>query len=333
VAFGLDSPEGNRMKTLRDRPIYVTVLILVLLVGFCAAQFPFVLSTRVLGNLLTDNAYIGVIALGMTVVIISGGIDLSVGSVLAFVGVLLGVLISQQELDPSAAFAVALVLGTAFGAFQGAAIHVLGAPAFIVTLAGMFLARGASFLLTQNSIPINHRLYGDLVGVGLPLPGGGQLTFPAIVMLAMLALTAILLRRTEFGTSIYALGGDRRAAELMGVRAGRTTVGIYAFSGFSAATGGILYSLYTGSAYPLAGVGLELDAIAASIIGGTLLTGGYGGVLGTFLGVLILGVIQLYITLDGTMSSWIAKIVTAALLLFSILAQRLLASKSDRSGH
>jgi ribose/xylose/arabinose/galactoside ABC-type transport system permease subunit len=319
------------MRGLPQRPVIITALTLLLLFAFCAVQFPFVLSTRVLGNLLTDNAYLGVIAVGMTVVIISGGIDLSVGSVLAFVGVMLGVLIGQQGVHPIVAFGLALVIGTAFGAIQGAAIRFSGAPAFIVTLAGMFLARGAAFLLTEDSIPIDHPIYGDLVAANVPLPGGGQLSFAAIAMLAMLVVTAILLRRSEFGLNIFALGGDRRAAELMGVRSGRTTVGIYAFSGFAAALGGILYSLYTGSAYPLAGVGLELDAIAASVIGGTLLTGGAGGVLGTFLGVMILGVIQLFITLDGTMSSWVAKIVTAALLLFSILTQRLMTARPVES--
>ena len=319
------------MRGLAQRPVIITALTLLVLFAFCAVHFPFVLSTRVLGNLLTDNAYLGVIAVGMTVVIISGGIDLSVGSVLAFVGVMLGVLISQQGVHPIVAFGLGLVIGTAFGAIQGVAIHFSGAPAFIVTLAGMFLARGAAFLLTEDSIPIDHPIYADLVAANVPLPGGGQLSFAAIVMLAMLVVTAILLRRSEFGLNIFALGGDRRAAELMGVRSGRTTVGIYAFSGFAAALGGILYSLYTGSAYPLAGVGLELDAIAASVIGGTLLTGGAGGVLGTFLGVLILGVIQLFITLDGTMSSWVAKIVTAALLLFSILTQRLMTARPVES--
>ena len=123
------------MRVLGERPVVITALILILLFSLCAAQFPFVVSTRVLGNLLTDNAYLGVIAIGMTVVIISGGIDLSVGSALAFVGVMLGVLITEQGVDPIIAFTAALAVGTAFGAFQGAAIHVLGAPSFIVTLA------------------------------------------------------------------------------------------------------------------------------------------------------------------------------------------------------
>jgi simple sugar transport system permease protein len=116
----------------------------------------------------------------------------------------------------------------------------------------------------------------------------------------------------------------------MGVRTGGTTIAVYAFSGFTAAAGGILYSLYTQSGYPLAGIGLELDAIAATIIGGTLLTGGYGGVLGTFLALQILGLIQLFVTLEGTLSSWVAKIVTGALLLAFILAQRLVPSSNRR---
>lgn len=312
------------MKLGHHRTILITLAVLMGLFAFCAIQFPFVLSLRVIGNLLTDNAFLGLLALGMTVVIISGGIDLSVGSVLAFVGVLLAVLITQLNVDPLLAFGIALVIGTAFGALQGAAVHLLGAPAFIVTLAGMFLARGACFLLTEDSIPIGAPLYSSLADAGLPFPSGGRLTIGALVMLVAVALAALILRRTRFGANVYALGGDRHAAELMGISVGRTTVGIYAFSGFTAAAAGIVYSLYTQSGYPLAAVGIELDAIAATVIGGTLLSGGYGSVVGTLLGVLILGLIQLYITLQGTLSSWVAKIATGALLLFFIAAQRLL---------
>lgn len=319
------------MSVARLRPMLITLAVLVALVVFCAVQFPFVLSARVMGNLLTDNAFLALLAIGMTVVIISGGIDLSVGSVLAFVGVLLGVLITQQGIDPLAAFAIVILLGTGFGALQGSAIHLLGAPAFIVTLAGMFLARGACFLLTENSIPISSPLYSSITDLALPLPDGGRLTISAVVMLLAVGIAALILRRTRFGANVYAIGGDRRAAELMGTSVGRTTVAVYAFSGFTAAAGGILFSLYTQSGYPLAAVGIELDAIAATIIGGTLLTGGYGSVVGTLLGVLILGMIQLYITLQGTLSSWVAKIATGALLLFFIGAQRLFApSAADR---
>ena len=303
------------MRLDRNLPSLVTLSVFVLLYAACAVQFPFMVSGRVAGNLLTDNAFLGVLAVGMTVVILSGGIDLSVGAVVAFVGVLLALLIGNG-VDPFLAFAIALAAGTLYGALIGAAIHWLQAPPFIVTLAAMFLARGACFLLTTDSIPITHPVYGDLAS------GGLGLSISAWAMLVAFAAGIVLLRLTRFGADVHAIGGDARAAELMGVRVGRTTVMIYAFSGLCAALGGILFSVYTQSAHSLAGVGLELDAIAAVVIGGTLLTGGYGSLLGSFFGVLILGLIQTYITFTGTLSSWWAKIATGVLLFLFIAMQR-----------
>ena len=303
------------MRLDRNLPSLVTLSVFVLLYAACAVQVPFMVSGRVAGNLLTDNAFLGVLAVGMTVVILSGGIDLSVGAVVAFVGVLLALLIGSG-VDPFLAFAIALAAGTLYGALIGAAIHWLQAPPFIVTLAAMFLARGACFLLTTDSIPITHPVYGDLAS------GGLGLSISAWAMLVAFAAGIVLLRLTRFGADVHAIGGDARAAELMGVRVGRTTVMIYAFSGLCAALGGILFSVYTQSAHSLAGVGLELDAIAAVVIGGTLLTGGYGGLLGSFFGVLILGLIQTYITFTGTLSSWWAKIATGVLLFLFIAMQR-----------
>ena len=303
------------MRLDRNLPSLVTLSVFVLLYAACAVQFPFMVSGRVAGNLLTDNAFLGVLAVGMTVVILSGGIDLSVGAVVAFVGVLLALLIGGG-VDPFLAFAIALAASTLYGALIGAAIHWLQAPPFIVTLAAMFLARGACFLLTTDSIPITHPVYGDLAS------GGLGLSISAWAMLVAFAAGIVLLRLTRFGADVHAIGGDARAAELMGVRVGRTTVMIYAFSGLCAALGGILFSVYTQSAHSLAGVGLELDAIAAVVIGGTLLTGGYGGLLGSFFGVLILGLIQTYITFTGTLSSWWAKIATGVLLFLFIAMQR-----------
>jgi galactofuranose transport system permease protein len=320
------------MMLIRNLPATVTMLVFVLLFALCSIQFPFMLSPRVAGNLLTDNAFLGVLAVGMTMVIISGGIDLSVGAVVAFIGVLLAILIERLHVDPFAAFIIALAVGTAFGALIGAAIHLLRAPPFIVTLAAMFLARGACFLLTTDSIPVTHPAYPTLAAAGIQLPGGGNLSLTAGAMLLVFVAGALILRATRFGTNVYALGGDVRAAALMGVRVGRTTVAIYAFSGFTAAFAGILFSIYTQSAYSLAAIGIELDAIAAVVIGGTLLAGGYGGVLGSLFGVLILGLIQMYITFEGTLSSWWAKIATGLLLFLFIAVQRLILVLSARHG-
>jgi simple sugar transport system permease protein len=313
-------------------PLIATILIFLIAYGLCITQYPNILSTRVVGNLLTDNAFLGVAAVGMTFVILSGGIDLSIGSVIAFTGVLIAVLLRDTGIHPLFAFAIALAISTAFGAAMGAIIHYLEMPAFIVTLAGMFLARGMSFVLSIDSIPVDHPFYKTLKSFYWKLPGGGRLTLIGMIMLLVFALGIIIAHRTRFGTNVYALGGGQQTARLMGVPVGSTTIRIYALSGFLAGLAGIVFSLYTSAGYSLATVGVELDAIAAVVIGGTLLTGGAGFVAGTLVGILIQGLIQTYITFDGTLSSWWTKIAIGVLLFVFILMQKgiLLVSRIDR---
>ncbi|MDK1479116.1 sugar ABC transporter permease YjfF, partial [Sinorhizobium sp. 6-117] len=157
-------------------PLTATILIFVLSYALCAAQYPNILSTRVIGNLLTDNAFLGIAAVGMTFVILSGGIDLSVGSIIAFTGVFLAVVLEHTSMHPLVAFALVLAITTLFGALMGVIIHYLEMPAFIVTLAGMFLARGMAFVLSIDSIPIKHPFYATLKGLYYKLPGGGRIT-------------------------------------------------------------------------------------------------------------------------------------------------------------
>ncbi|MGO7392547.1 galactofuranose ABC transporter, permease protein YjfF [Rhizobium ruizarguesonis] len=303
-------------------PLLATIVIFVLAYAGCALQYPNILSTRVIGNLLTDNAFLGIAAVGMTFVIISGGIDLSIGSVIAFTGVFLAVILQNTSIHPLLAFALVLVITTAFGAIMGAIIHYLEMPAFIVTLAGMFLARGMAFVLSIDSIPIDHEYYSTLTSLYYRLPGGGRLTLIGGIMLLVFAVGIFIAQRTRFGTNVYALGGGTQTARLMGVPVGRTTIQIYALSGFLAGLSGIVFSLYTSAGYSLAAVGVELDAIAAVVIGGTLLTGGAGFVAGTLIGILIQGLIQTYITFDGTLSSWWTKILIGLLLFAFILMQK-----------
>jgi len=307
---------------IRALPLYATIAIFLLAYLICYLQFPAMLSTRVIGNLLTDNAYLGIVAVGMTVVIISGGIDLSVGSVIAFSGVFIAVMLRETGLHPLAVFALLLAITTLFGAAMGGMIHLLAMPAFIVTLAGMFLARGAGYMLTIDSVPIDDAFYQTMQRAYYLMPGKGRLTLLGGTMVASVILGMILLHRTRFGTNVYALGGGEATARLMGVAVGRTTVLIYAFSGLMAGLAGIVFSVYTSAGYPLATVGVELNAIAAVVIGGTLLTGGSGYMFGTLIGVLTMGLIQTYIVFDGTLSSWWTKIVIGALLLMFILLQK-----------
>lgn len=303
-------------------PLLATIGIF--LVGYFISylQFPAMLSTRVVGNLLTDNAYLGIVAVGMTIVILSGGIDLSVGSVIAFSGVFIAVMLRDTSLHPLAVFALLLIITTAFGAAMGWLIHFLAMPAFIVTLAGMFLARGVAYMMTIDSVAISHPFYAMLTSAYWLMPGKGRLTLIGVLMLISVLIGAIIAHRTRFGASVFAIGGGEQTARLMGVNVGRTTVLIYAFSGLMAGLSGIVFSIYTGSGYPLATVGTELTAIAAVVIGGTILTGGAGYVIGTLFGVLTMGLIQTYIVFDGTLSSWWTKIVIGLLLLVFILLQK-----------
>lgn len=311
-------------------PVLITAIVLVAGFALCALQFPNIASTRVVGNLLTDNAFLGIVATGMTFVIISGGIDLSVGSVIGFTTVFVALAIERWGVPPPVAFVAILVLSAAFGAAMGAVIHLFDLPPFIVTLAGMFLARGASFLLSTESVPITAPVYSTVSDFALRMPGGGRLTAIAIIMLAIVIGGALLLHLTRFGANVYALGGSRATASLMGVAVGKMTVKIYMLSSLLAGIAGIVFSFYTSAGYSLSAVGVELDSIAAVVIGGTLLTGGQGSVIGTFLGVLIQGMIQTYINFDGTLSSWWTKIATGVLLFAFIALQQGLVALARR---
>jgi simple sugar transport system permease protein len=307
----------------------VTVALLAILLLAGAAGYDGFLSPQVMLNLLIDNAFLLVVAIGMSFVILSGGIDLSVGSVLALSTMVAAWLLQSWHWPPLLAIAAVLALGAAFGAAMGALIHYFKLQAFIVTLAGMFLARGLCYLISINSITIEDPLFTAMSQTRLGL--GGLFISPSVaVALAMLACGIWLAHCTRFGRAVYAIGGNEQSAMLMGLPVGRTKVLVYAFSGFCAALGGVLFSFYMLSGYGLHAQGAELDAIAAVVIGGTLLTGGYGYVAGTLTGVLILGVIQTLIAFDGTLSSWWTRIFIGALLFVFCVAQRVISLGAAR---
>lgn len=315
------------MKGLLHTPYFtslVTVLLLVVMLGLGGAAYPGLLSTQVIFNLLIDNAFLLVIAVGMTFVIVSGGIDLSVGSVLALSTMIAAWLLNVAHWPPLLVIATVLALGTVFGAGMGALIHYFKLQPFIVTLAGMFLARGLCYLISINSITIDDPLFVAMSQTQLQFLGG--FVSPGVVIAVVTLLLAIwLAHATPFGRAVYAIGGNEQSALMMGLPVGRTKVLIYAFSGFCAALGGVLFSFYMLSGYGLHAQGTELDAIAAVVIGGTLLSGGYGYVAGALSGVLVLGTIQTLIAFDGTLSSWWTKIVIGGLLFVFCVVQRLMA--------
>lgn len=278
-------------------------------------------ATRVMVNLLTDNAALGLTAVGMTLVIFSGGIDLSVGAVAGFTSIFVANLVERHHVHPALAALAALAIGGSLGAGMGTIIHFFRQPAFLITLAGMFLMRGCAFWIDTESVGITHPLYEQLAGYALEL---GPLALPvaALVLLAGLALGGVLGHYTRFGRNLLALGGSEQSALLMGLPIGATKIGVYTVNSLCATAAGLVGTLYTGSGNPSLGLGLELDAIAVVVIGGTLLTGGRGHLLGTVFGLLIFGTIQSVLLFDGRLSPWWSRIVVGALLLAFILLQR-----------
>lgn len=300
--------------------ILAAVVVYLALYAAASVRYDGFFSVPVFVNFLGNNAVLGVVAVGMTFVILSGGIDLSVGAVMSFSSVVIGVLIMEHQWHPLAAMAMALAGGTALGALMGAIIHATGIKPFIITLAGMFFARGLAFLIHLESIAISDPRHTALAIIRL-----GPVPVTALVLLVFVAAGWYVAVFTRAGRNVYALGGGEEAALLMGLPVRRTKITVYALSGFCAAAAGAVLTLYLSSGNHLEGVGMELDAIAAVVIGGTLLAGGIGSVLGTLVGVLMLGLILTSITTyEGTLSSGMTRVVIGLLLLVFVLLQKLL---------
>ena len=317
--FGLDR---------RLVPLAGTLTLFVAMIIFGAVSYDAFLAPQVFLNLFIDNAFLLIVAVGMTFVILTGGIDLSVGSLLALTTMVTAALL-KANWNPWLVMPLVLAGGAAFGAVQGFLIHRYRLQPFIVTLAGMFVARGVCYLIDTESIPVTHPLFQELAYARI---GVGRVAISSGAIVAMLtALIAIwLAHSTRFGRTVYAIGGSAKSAALMGLPVGRTLINVYAFSGFCAALAGLTMTVYMLSGYSLHAMGLELDAIAAVVIGGTLLTGGVGYLAGTVVGVLILGIIQTLVIFNGTLSSWWTRIVVGILLFVFCVSQRVIETRAAR---
>jgi simple sugar transport system permease protein len=303
-------------------PLVATVSLFLAMATFGSVSYNGFFSAQVFLNLLIDNAFLVIVALGMTFVILTGGIDLSVGSVVALSTMVLAALVERRHWSLWLAIPLVLLMGTGLGAFMGWLIQRFRLQPFIVTLAGMFLARGLCYVISIDSISITDETYTALAQVRVPLWPNAALSLSAIMAVAVLLIAIFVAHWTEFGRTVYAIGGSAQSAMLMGLPVARTTVLVYSLSGFCSALGGVVFTFYMLSGYGLHAVGLELDAIAAVVIGGTLLSGGVGYVVGTLFGVLALGLIQTLIMFDGSLSSWWTRIVIGALLLVFCVLQR-----------
>lgn len=326
------SVAGNSLRRMTAAPWFtsaVSAVLLTLLFAGGACAYPAFLSPQVACNLLIDNAFLLVLAVGMGFVILSGGIDLSVGSVLALTTMCAAQMVQVWHWPAGWAIVCCLAGGSLFGALMGMLIHLFKLQAFIVTLGGMFLARGLCYLISVDSMPIDNAFFVAASQAQLPV-FGAFISPAAVVALVLLAAAILAAHLTPLGRTIYAIGGNEQSASMMGLPVARTKVVVYAFSGFCSALAGILFAFYMLSGYALHAQGVELDAIAAVVIGGTLLTGGTGYIAGALTGVLVLGVIQTMIAFDGTLSSWWTRIVIGTLLFAFCVVQRIVVLAAGR---
>jgi simple sugar transport system permease protein len=316
-------------------PIGATVALLLALYFGGVANYRNFEKPQVLANLFIDNAPLLVIAVGMTFVILSGGIDLSVGSVMAFSTMTCAWLTVEAGLSAPLVVALVLVFGTGWGLLIGAVIHYFNVQPFIATLVGLFLFRGLTLQISNSDMSMRDVEFFQWgmthveVGGGIR-QGGFWLPYLSFAAIAVVAVAFVVLHYTRFGRGVYAVGGNEQSALLMGLPVARTKIGVYVVSGFCASLAGVLAAFATKSADPLRHVGAELDAIAAVVIGGTLLTGGAGFVLGTLAGVMVWGLLNTLIQFQGNLSSWWARIVMGILLLAFILLQRGLARSGEK---
>ena len=333
----------NRLLNPKFIMVYATIGVFLLIYLFGALMYgnKGFTTIRTFLNMFIDNAYFGISAVGMTMVLITGGIDLSVAAVASLTGMFIAYGNSVLGLDPFLCIAFAMVIGVGLGALMGAMIHYLNVPPFITTLAGMFLARGVCSLISRESIAINNPAFDALAGWKvyiMRLVDGDWvkvkpvafINFNVLLFLAMILLGAYLLKSTRFGRNVYAIGGNEQSAKLMGLPVARTKILVYAFNGLCSVLMGVSYALFVKSGWNLALSGGELDVIASAVIGGTLLTGGVGYMLGTLFGVMLKSIIPALITFNGTLLSWWGKIATGALLLLFIGIQRIVVTYSAR---
>ena len=325
----------NKFKfPMRYVPISATILVffIVYLIGIvCFENFG---SPQVFLNLFINYAYLGIAAIGTALVILTGGIDLSVGSIIAFTSILIAKMISTG-CNALWAIALALVIGILFGMLQGWLIHSFSLPPFLVTLAGMFFIRGCGFIVSEESVPIKNDPVFNFIqdNLTITLDKGLHLRFIVMLYIVVLIAAIIFSQRTRAGRSIYAIGDNELAATLMGIPVGRTKIMTYTIAGFCSALAGVVYAIYLKAGNPLNCVGLEMDAIAAVVIGGTLLTGGVGYVFGSLFGVLVLGLIQTLIQFNGHINSWWTRIIVGLLVLAFIFMQNLITKISKSKSH
>ena len=316
----------HKIKTflLKNGPLLATVAIFFLVYAIGGQLYPAMKKPQVFLNLFINNASLLIISIGMTVVVIMGGIDLSVGAMIALSSVASAALL-QNNLNPILVMVLMLLMGIGLGFVMGCIIHYLKVEAFVVTLMGQFFARGMAYVINESSVTIKNEFYNflALTKIHLPFIEKAYVYIPTLAGIVLLIFTFILLTSTRFGRTVYAIGNNEQSALLMGLPVARTKLIVYSFSGFCSALAGIVFSVSLLSGYGGYAQSMEMDAIASVVIGGTALTGGTGTVLGTLFGVMINGIIVSILQFNGTLTSWWTRIGVGVLTLIFIGIQSL----------
>jgi ribose/xylose/arabinose/galactoside ABC-type transport system permease subunit len=335
-----------RSFVLRNRnfiPLLSTAFLALAAYGIGAYFFVGMRNPQVFLNLFRNSSFLLISGIGMTLVILTGGIDLSVSGVVALTTVASAVLL-REGWNPWVVILLMLAMGMTLGAIMGSFIVYLKVQPFIATLAGMWFARGMCFFISDNVVGIEDRVFQILGKTKILIPGLTELavkqgnpapyiSIPVLVAFTLLIIVIYVAHYTRLGRTIYAIGGNEgrneQSARLMGLPVNRTKMLVYTFNGFCSALAGLSFCLFVASGHGLYASGLELEVIASVVMGGTMLTGGSGYVFGTFFGVLVLAVTQALIQFIGTLSSWWTKIVIGVLTLIFIGVQTVLANRKS----
>lgn len=308
---------GFKLSGLLHSPLALPLaglIVVSILMGLASDNF---FSVNNIMNVLRQVSVVGILAVGMTFVILTGGIDLSVGAVMALVGTLSAGLMVNTGLPASIALPAGLFIGLGIGIFNGALVAWGKMPAIIVTLATMGMARGLG-LIYSGGYPVSGiPSWISWFGVGRI----GVVPVPVVIMVVIYAIAWVLLQRTAFGRHVYALGGNELAARLSGVKTQRVKLAVYGISGVTAALAALILTGRLMSGQPNAGVGFELDAIAAVVLGGTAIAGGRGLILGTLIGAVLLGILNNGLNLMG-INPYLQDVIRGFIILLAIYIGR-----------
>ena len=338
----------NRMKDKSKNMTDTNLLLLITIVVFFAMYIGAILfqgkgflKPQTFFNILNANASLIILSCGMSLVMITGGIDISVGGVTALVSMCCAVYLDYHNGNVFVAVLIALAIGLAFGLVQGFLVAYLDIQPFIVTLAGMFFARGMTTIVNTNPFNVQNEAFVALKETRVIVPGFGSVNklgkyVPAyieigvVVALLIVIVLFCVLRWTKLGRSFYAVGGNSQSALMLGINVKKTRFISHLLCGLLAGVGGFVYFMHVGSGSASHASGMEMNAIASSIIGGTMLTGGVGNIIGTFFGVLSLSTIQNIVSSAGLDQAWWTGITIAAMLcLFLVIQSIVMARKRE----